>query len=236
MSAGLPRIWVPPDVFGGDVVVLDGLAARRLRDVLRLRAGDRVRVFDGRGAERVAELAAGSGGRATVTLHLGETVEPLAETSIDITLVCAFPKGARGDWLVEKATELGVARIVPVTAARSVMRPGDGRLKRWRSIATQAAEQCGRAVVPELGGAVPPDAVALAADPGAALSVAGALVAARLESVVIHIGPEGGWTEEERRVFEAGGARLVGLGPRTLRVETAALAALVEVLAVCDSR
>jgi 16S rRNA (uracil1498-N3)-methyltransferase len=203
--------------------------------VLRLREGDRVRVFDGGGAEREAILSMPSGARAVVTLRLGEAVEPLPEATVDTTLVCAFPKGARGDWLVEKATELGVARIVPVTAARSVMRPGDGRLKRWRAIATQAAEQCGRAVVPELGGVAAPDAVTLVADPGAPLSVVAAL-ATRPASVVVHIGPEGGWTDEERRRFEASGARLVGLGPRTLRVETAALAALVEVLATCDSR
>jgi 16S rRNA (uracil1498-N3)-methyltransferase len=116
---------------------------------------------------------------------------------------------------------------VPLESDRAVLHPGDGRLERWRRIAIEAAEQCGRAVVPTFEATPPRAALVLVADPGAASTPHEALSRApgAFDSVAIYIGPEGGWTEAERAAHGTAG-QLVSLGPRTLRVETAALVAL----------
>jgi 16S rRNA (uracil1498-N3)-methyltransferase len=221
----VPRLYVEPAEFGGDALTLTGGRARRLTSVLRLRRGAALRVFDGLGHERAANLAEASRERAL--LALVEPVEPVPEPRVPVTLCCAFPRGGRGDWLVEKATELGVAAFVPLEAGRAVLKPGDGRIERWRRIAIEAAEQCGRAVLPTFEAAPPREALVLVADPGAPQTPREALanVAESARAVAIYIGPEGGWTAEERAAHAAAG-QLVHLGPRTLRVETAAVVAL----------
>ena len=213
----------------GVEINLDAAASHRLRDVLRLRPGDALAVFDGSGGEweAVAETATGEG----VTLRIGEPLDPLPEPPVAVTLLCVFPRGQRGDWIVEKATELGVAAITPLTSERAVMQPGEGRIERWRRIAVEAAEQCGRASLPAFGEAPPEGALRLVADPGASETVAGALSAVPPSpAVAVYVGPEGGWTPQERDRLVAAGARPVSLGPRRLRVETAAIVTLVQVL------
>ena len=210
---------------------LDAARARRLRDVLRMRPGDGLAVFDGRGAERAARVEAV--GADAVALRLGEAIAPPPEPPVAVTLACAFPRGQRGDWIVEKATELGVAAIAPLPSARAVLRPGAGRIGRWRRIAIEAAEQCGRASLPAIGGAPPPGALRLLADPGAARGVAEAVAAAdpAPAAIAILVGPEGGWSPAERERLVAEGARPVSLGPRRLRAETAAIVAAAQALA-----
>ena len=151
-----------------------------------------------------------------------------------VTLLCAFPRGSRGDWIVEKTTELGVARIVPVAAERTVLDPGEGRVERWRRVAIEAAEQCGRAVVPAIGGDAPEAAVSLVADAAGvsvreALTRAGAGLAAS-RGVALYVGPEGGWSEREREEHAGAGRVTVSLGPRTLRVETAAIVGVAQAI------
>jgi 16S rRNA (uracil1498-N3)-methyltransferase len=144
-----------------------------------------------------------------------------------VFVCCAFPRGARGDWLVEKATELGAAAFVPLESDRSVLHAGDGRIERWRRIAIEAAEQSGRAVVPTFAAGPPPGALALVADLDATLPPARAIaIAPRCEALALYIGPEGGWTAVERVAHAAAGHVPVRLGPRPLRVETAVLALL----------
>ena len=209
---------------------IDGAIAHRLRDVLRLAAGDALAVFDGRGHEREATISAVE--RSGVTLRLGAPRAATPEPPVPVTLACAFPRGGRGDWLVEKATELGVAAFAALAAERSVLRPGDGRLERWRRVAIEAAEQSGRAVVPTFEAAPPPAALRLVADLDASATIPEALAAAALPAtgVVLYVGPEGGWSPAEREALLAGGARAIALGPRRLRVETAAIIGLAQVL------
>lgn len=272
----MTRLYLPPTAFPGDEAVLEAEASHRLVSVLRLRAGASLRVFDGEGREREATVLEARRERAV--LALGAAVEALAEPRVSVTLVCAFPRGQRGDWLVEKATELGVSRLVPLEADRAVMHAGSGRLERWQRIAVEAAEQCGRAVVPAIGGMaeaagrgstgsprtdedsvragvgrtrgastmafglvrpalvegrLPIDGtVELAADLGATATIRGALAGVEASAVTIYIGPEGGWSEAERAEHRTSGRIPVTLGPRTLRVETAALVALAEVIEV----
>ncbi len=218
----------------GVEVRLDDAQSHRLRSVLRLRPGDGLAVFDGSGGEWSATVAAAAA--EGVRLAIGEPLEALPEPPVAVTLLCAFPRGQRGDWIVEKATELGVAAITPLASDRAVMQPGEGRVERWRRIASEAAEQCGRASLPSFGEEPPAGAPRLIADPGAARTVAEALAGFSPVplAVAIYIGPEGGWTPEERERLIGEGALPVSLGPRRLRVETAAIVTLALTLAALE--
>ncbi|MEZ4501878.1 MAG: RsmE family RNA methyltransferase [Dehalococcoidia bacterium] len=229
------RLYLEPAEFALDEVALDAARSRRLRQVLRLRAGAELQVFDGLGHERSAKLDRVESGAAT--LRLGVPVTSLEEPRVPVTLCCAFPRGERGDWLVEKATELGVAAFVALDAERAVLKPGEGRFDRWSRVAIEAAEQCGRAVVPSFLEAPMSEALELVADPGAGAPIEAALTAqpSRPEVVTIFIGPEGGWTDEERAEHAAAGRTFVSLGPRTLRVETAAVTAVALTVAALDA-
>jgi 16S rRNA (uracil1498-N3)-methyltransferase len=224
----------PAELAGGEgaEVRLVGARARRLREVLRLRAGATLAVFDGAGQEREARVCSMAG--SSVTLALGRALEPVPEPPVPVVLVCAFPRASRGDWLVEKATELGVAQIVPVDADRSVMHPGAGRFERWQRIAVEAAEQCGRSIVPLVGGEPPADALPVVGDPEAPLTIREhfAMRERMPRAVALHIGPEGGWTPAEIEAFDERGAVRCSLGPRLMRVETAAIVAAAQLLEV----
>ncbi len=218
----------------GAEVRLGAALSHRLRGVLRFREGAGLAVFDGSGGEWAATVVAVT--PAGVTLRIGEAIEPLPEPPVAVTLCCAFPRGQRGDWIVEKATELGVAAITPLASERAVLQPGEGRIERWRRIAIEAAEQCGRASLPAFGEEPLPDALRLIADPGARQSVAEAIagVSPPPSAVAVYVGPEGGWTAGEQERLIAEGARPVGLGPRRLRVETAAIVTLAQTLSALE--
>ncbi len=224
------RLYLDPAEFARDEVSLTGPRAHRLGQVLRLRAGAIFAVFDGAGAERAATVVSVRG--PAVTLTLGEALAATPEPPVPVILVCAFPRASRGDWLVEKATEIGVAQLVPLEADRSVMLAGEGRIARWQRIAIEAAEQCGRAVVPRIGGEPPADALLVVADPDTTATAREQL--ARLpvmpSVVVLHIGPEGGWSPAELEAFDRAWAVRCTLGPRLMRVETAALLAAAQLL------
>lgn len=224
------RLYLDPEEFASAEVLLVGSRARRLREVLRLRTGAQLEVFDGRGQQREARIIAT--GKGQVTLALGETLPPIVEPPVPVVVVCAFPRASRGDWLVEKATEVGVSQLLPRLAARSVMDPGDGRIARWRRIAIEAAEQCERCFVPVIGGEPPAEATHIVADPDATRSVREAVaeLAEPPRCLVLHIGPEGGWSAHEIGEFREMGAQFVSLGPRLMRVETAAVIAAAQLL------
>ncbi len=229
------RLYVTPPEFASASLTLNDERAHRLLTVLRLPVGAEIRVFDGVGHERVATLVEAARDRAT--LALGAPAEAVVEASVPVVLCCAFPRGARGDWLVEKATELGAHAFVALESARGVMRAGDGRVERWRRIAVEAAEQSGRAVVPTFQEGPPQGALSLVADLNVRQSPAEAIALASLPTAIaLHVGPEGGWTDRERAAHEALGYASVGLGPRTLRVETGALALLTLTVAALGDR
>lgn len=213
----LPRVHCPLR----DPLVVEGEEAHHLSRVLRLRVGERFVAFDGSGAEVVAEVLATG---ATVQARVLETRHPAVEAPDEVTLYLALVKGERFDWAVEKATELGVARIVPLETERTEVRdPGEARRRRWQRLAASAAAQSGRTRVPEV--AAPQglaEALAAAPRPAVLLAPGGGAFPDRAASVFI--GPEGGFSEAELQAAE--GVRIAGLGPRILRVETAALAAL----------
>jgi len=194
-----------------------------------------VSVCDGTGRELMASLATASGVR--VVARVVSEMPPVPGSRISLTLAQVVPRGARMDLIVAKATELGVDRIVPLGGERSAAAPA-ARVGRWLRIAQEAAEQCGRRQLPALSPPSSLDAFLRALAPGTPLVACDAgegrrpLLAACQElrgtsALTLVVGAEGGLSPAELTRLQECGARLVGLGPRLLRAETAALAALI---------
>lgn len=233
------RFYAPRIAFAADnkTVVLGADEARHAHDVLRLAVGDEVFVFDGEGHEYrcvIAELSS-----RVATLNVIEKMPPASpESPLDLTLAVALLKGEKFDLVVQKATELGVRRLTPLITARADVRirdPGDARRKaeRWSRIAFEAAKQCGRA---QLMLVDPPTnldeffrsisdvqlkVTYTARDGDSHAELKMDLKAGR---VVAMVGSEGGWTDKELAEARKCGWRIVTLGGRTLRAETAAIA------------
>ena len=219
--------------------MLSAEESRHLRDVLRLRAGEEAYVFDGEGSEFACVVSDEGGRRGEASLEVRGRVEPpRPESPLELTLAVALLKGEKFDLVVQKATELGAARVEPVLTARADVRPRDARdtgrrVERWRRLALEASKQSGRARVPSVES---PQTFAqlVAREPheGAArllFSERGGAgldsLAVEASSVVALVGPEGGWDDEELTLARAHGWTLVTLGGRTLRAETAAITA-----------
>ncbi len=214
----------------GDRASLVGAEAHHATHVMRARVGSEFVLFDGTGAEFAARVV--KIGRKAVDLDVLSRREVDRESPRAVTLGVALPKDQRQRWLIEKAVELGVARVVPLATERGVAQPQDKAIERLRRAVVEASKQCGRnrlmevatpLAVADFARTAPPDARRLIAHPGAgrtrlsnALSGAGA--------VYFAVGPEGGFSEQEIATMTAAGWQAIGLGPRILRIETAALA------------
>ena len=229
----LPRLYVAAPLAEGAAVELEVRQAHYLGNVMRKGVGDELLVFDGRSGEWLARVAEAGKKRMTISV---ERLTREAETLPDLTLAFAPVKRAQTDWLVEKATELGVGRLQPVITARTIAERV--KLERLEAIAIEAAEQCGRTVLPEILDPAPLDRVLKAsghhrlyfADEQGGEPVPSALVPG---PATILIGPEGGFTDEERAAIRgAEHAVAISLGPRILRAETAALAAVSAFMAL----
>jgi len=214
-----------------DRALLVGAEAHHLAHVMRGKPGTRVVLFDGSGAEFVARVERID--RSQVELAVLSRQEVDRELPEELTLGVALPKGDRRRWLVEKAVELGVGRMVPLLTARSVARPVGQAVKRLRRTVIEASKQCGRNRLMEIGEPrawtdyVADTAEApcrLLAQPHGRQTVAGPPSAAdSLSPVFLAVGPEGGFSDEEVSLAVAAGWQMIDLGSRTLRVETAAL-------------
>jgi 16S rRNA (uracil1498-N3)-methyltransferase len=240
------RFYAPPDAFAPDGVGV-GLSveeSRHLRDVLRLRAGDEAFVFDGEGGEFACVVVEAGGRGAVARLEVRGRVEPQSpESPLRLSLGVALLKGEKFDLVVQKATELGVARIVPVVSRRADVRLRDerdagARVERWRRLALEAAKQSGRARVPSIEtpaafgnflaeGPLAGDARVMFAERGGEglHEFVRGVKPMRPASVTALVGPEGGWEPEEVALAVEGGWTIVTLGGRTLRAETAAITA-----------
>jgi 16S rRNA (uracil1498-N3)-methyltransferase len=230
----MARIFVSAQQLVGDRVTLDRAAAKHLVKVLRLQVGDEVWIFDGCGTEIEGRIVRAS--TAGVELALGRRRRVLS-SSVTITLLQSVPRGDRMDFIVQKTTELGITRIVPVLSSRGMVKPPAGKSQRWRTIAQEAARQSGRADVPEVAEPLA-FGVALAGAAAAggtclifweeerALPLRKVLAQLSPTPITLLVGPEGGFSEQEVASAREHGFRVVGLGPRILRVETAALVAV----------
>jgi len=224
----LPRLFVEATLSDGAAVTLDGPQANYLGNVLRLGVGGQVLLFDGTSGEWIATVAQMT--RKSMQLTVERRTKAV-EAVPDLWLAFAPVKRTQLDWLVEKATELGVARLMPVVTRRTVVERIKG--ERLRSIAVEAAEQCGRTMLPVIDELVALERLLKDRDSGRMLYFAdetgGEPMVTAFESGpgLILTGPEGGFTPEERELIRAAvGVKPVSLGPRILRAETAALAAV----------
>jgi 16S rRNA (uracil1498-N3)-methyltransferase len=230
----LPRLFVRQPLGEGVRVDLEPAQANYLGNVLRLGEGSPLLLFDGSSGEWRARI--GEIGKKRMALSVERRTRE-AENVPDVWLAFAPVKRAQVDWLVEKATELGVARLIPVVTQRTVVERV--KLERLESIAIEAAEQCGRTRLPEIAEPVTLARLLEPREAGRRLYFAdengGDRVATAFTSApaMILTGPEGGFTDEERGAIRAAeNAVAVSLGPRILRAETAALAALATWMAV----
>jgi 16S rRNA (uracil1498-N3)-methyltransferase len=222
------RLFFVPEVHSG-FAELRGGDAKHLTRVLRVERGDVYQISDNRGLY-LAEVDAAH--KESVSFRVTEKLS-MPEPKAEITLGAALIKFDHFEWMIEKATELGVARIVPVIATRSekgLDRAADKRIERWRRIALEASQQARRPRLPQIEAAEPFTAaiqrfaqVRLFADEDGGLPLLDALPG-HADSTAILIGPEGGWTDAEREAASAW--TRVSLGPNVLRAETAAIAAL----------
>jgi 16S rRNA (uracil1498-N3)-methyltransferase len=226
-----------PEAAPGARVSLPEHAAHHAREVLRLAPGAHVRIFDGRGAEFEAMLEAVT--RHEVTARLAGMVPARPESPLRVTLAVSALKGDRMELVIQKATELGVVEMRPVVTTRTdaAARPAlrGTRQERWEKVASGAAEQSGRAVVPEVFPTTTfAELLALPFDGRRLLFIESAGLAPlarepRPTSVLLLIGPPGGFEEREIAAARGAGFEATSLGPRVLRTETAAIAALTAV-------
>ena len=231
-SKSLPRLFVRAELAEGVRVELDPAQANYLGNVMRLGEGAEVLLFDGSSGEWLGRIAEAGKKRMVLTVKR-RTREP--ETIPDVWLAFAPVKRTQTDWLVEKATELGVAKLIPVMTQRTIAERV--KLERLEAIAIEAAEQCGRTRLPHIVQPIP--LTELLKEDGRTLYFAdetgGEPVASAFTpgAATILTGPEGGFTDNERaKIRAAGDAVAISLGPRILRAETAALASLAAYMAL----
>lgn len=227
-----------PDAPSGGGYFLEGDEARHLARVRRVGPGETVELFDGRGLAVTARVETVARDR----VELAAVGDPRAEAPAQcrLTLATAVPKGERFDWLVEKATELGVERLVPLVTERSVVDPGAAKLARLRRAVIEACKQCGRNRLMELDPPTPwttmaarhDDGLRFLAQPGGAVPSSWPRTGSNGKATLA-VGPEGGFTDEEARVGDLAGWTIVSLGRTLLRIETAGLAGCSAILALC---
>ena len=243
----LTRVFIDGALTPGAIVELARDTASHLAKVLRARSGDEIILFNGDGREFTGAIEAVRGSRVSASIGAARSID--RESSLALTLLQCVPRGDRMDFIVQKATELGVGRIVPVLSRRSVVRldqsQAASKQAHWRAVAVSACEQCGRNRLPSVDAPQPllnylgamnpketPGLLRLVLEPeNAAREQQGARVDAHAAAPVIGadiaIGPEGGFAPEELEAFELSAFSRLRLGPRVLRTETAAIAAIV---------
>lgn len=232
----LTRCHVDQALSAGAEIVLPEATANHLLRVLRLREGDACVLFNGDGNDYDAILA--SAGKREARARLGAARATDNESPLPVTLVQGIARGEKMDLILQKATELGVAAIIPVNAERTEVKldaaRAEKRVAHWHSVIVSACEQSGRARVPALAAptalaalaaALPADGTRLTLDPYGAHRLA-SLPAPGAAGVIVAIGPEGGWSERDRQLLTGIGFDGLQLGPRILRTETAGLAAI----------
>jgi 16S rRNA (uracil1498-N3)-methyltransferase len=238
----LTRVFVDAKLVSGKGVGIPEQSGLHLTRVLRLDAGAPVTLFDGTGGEYAATLERDG---KKIWARVGEFTAAERESPLDITLLQGVARGERMDLIVQKATELGIARIVPVLAERSVVKADAKQRERkrehWQAIATAACEQCGRNRVPDVSdprslgdaiGALAPDSARCLLSADGEETLTAFATRTRGRPLVLLIGPEGGTADNEDRYARANGFVACRLGPRILRTETAGLAALATLQAI----
>ncbi|MBJ6981297.1 16S rRNA (uracil(1498)-N(3))-methyltransferase [Luteimonas sp. MC1572] len=232
----LTRAWVDAVLAPGMRLALPEDAAAHLLRALRLDVGDSCVLFNGDGHDYDARVVAAGKRGGEVEVLAARVVD--AESPLRIILLQGVARGEKMDWILQKATELGVAGFVPVNSERSEVRLDAARsakrVQHWQGVVASACGQSGRARLPSVAAplglaeamaSLPGDALRVTLDPGAVAGIH-ALAMPASATVVVGVGPEGGWSPRDREQLVAAGFSGVRLGPRILRTETAGIAAI----------
>ena len=231
----MARFYVPDAQVEEGMLRVEGSEARHIRSVLRLKAGDRISVFDGSGKEyegTLVELRSTS-----VLMKIVQTLSPQNDSPLEITLAQSLLKGEKMDYLIQKATELGIRQIVPFTSSRSIplleKAKREERHRRWEKIAIEASKQCGRGVLPRINPIQDFSEILRSAASDALRLILWEKEGIRLKRILegaggtrgifFVVGPEGGWSEEEVEESRRNAFTPITLGKRILRSETASL-------------
>ena len=230
----IPRLYTSQNLDIGALVSMDKDAARYLKSVLRMTSGQMITLFNGKGGAYAAEVVSLSKNQATVTIK--ESLSNDRESLLKIHLVIGVSRGERMDWVIQKATELGVHSITPIFSERSEVKLTglrlDKRLTHWQQISISACEQCLRNVVPTINPAVSLQQCLDSNEGGIKIVLHHRTDRAITDLqnndnvITILVGPEGGLSDNEITLAETHGYSAVKLGPRVLRTETAPLAAI----------
>lgn len=235
----MPIFFIPTDFLTDQTLTIRGPLLRHIRDSLRVHRGEEIRVATETGLRYRARILTVTG--SAITAEVLDRAQAPARQAPAVALAHALLKSDRMEWMIQKATELGVEEIVPLQTRRSVIRPKNARLptqlERWNRIALEAAQQSERWTLPRIHAPVPcleffsepraPDTAFILGERVAGLSLHSVPLPDRTEvTVIIAIGPEGGWEQDELTRAVEGGFQTISMGARILRSETAALAAL----------
>lgn len=234
------RIYCPPEtITKNKITIFDKEQIHHLVNVMRLNVGDGLYVFDGQSREYECVIDKIAKDKVALTIR---GVKKISEDkSLHIALACAIPKKAKIDFIIEKATELGVERILPLQTERTMVKispeGAQGKLRRWQAVSREAAQQCGRITLPVIESVTPfRDAVSKIKEYDLAVianlgvdnqDIREVISNFKGRSVIVFIGPEGDFSESEIRLAKASGCRGVSLGDLTLKVDTAAIAVAV---------
>ena len=234
----MSRFYISKDSVKGNIISITGSEAHHILDVMRLKKSDKVAVFDGTGIEYAGIIKETK--PKSLRIEILETRAADVNEKVKITLMQAIPKKEKMDYIVEKATELGVASIAPLVTERTIVRWDDEKknasVERWRRIAREASKQCGRADIPEVGHIKDFDEIVkaksayglslIAALSDDAAPIKEVLAGFKGKDIAIVIGPEGDFTPREIDLAEACGFKTVNLGSRVLKSDTAGLVTL----------
>jgi len=231
------RFYVPPHNVKNNSIDVTGREAHHILDVMRLKEGDEVVIFDGTGREYSGFIKEADKKHKKAVVQIVKTECPLKDSLPEIILAQALPKKSKMDYIVEKATELGVSQVIPLISERTIVRPkGDSGIKkveRWKKISLEAAKQCGRVDTPLIHAIMPFDLLAgkvshydltlLACLQDENISIKEAVKGMSSGKILILIGPEGDFTTKEIMMADHDNCRFVSLGKRVLKSDTAAL-------------
>ena len=239
----MPKFFIKKEDIKENKVIISGQDATHIAKVLRTEVGETLTLCDGCGTDFFAEVTAVS--KEEVALKIKETLPCTAEPKISVTLFQGIPKQGKMDYIIEKCTELGISRIVPVSAKRSVVKIEDKKseakkLERWRKIAAESVKQCGRGTIPEVTDVLTfsqaiefsksLDLTIAAYECERDTSIKSALADKTPKSVGVFIGPEGGLDDKEVELLKDANIKTVTLGTRILRTETAGHTVLTAIM------
>jgi 16S rRNA (uracil1498-N3)-methyltransferase len=236
----MSRFYVSPEKVGKKDILIDGKEAHHILDVMRMQDGDKVVVFDGTGSEYIGFIKNADSSAGRLLVEIVRTEKPSSRRVPEITLAQALPKKGKMDYIVEKATELGVREVVPMISDRTIVRPDEAgcrkKVERWKKIVVEASKQCGRTDVPEVDTITDfskmidrmdrYDLVLFACLTDNTVPLKKSLEGFKSGKILVFIGPEGDFTPEEIKMADAQNCKFVSLGSRVLKSDTAGLALL----------